>query len=303
MINLTTYKRKPKNTWKKRKWNLLVKSLGYNFNKRRFKYYNWHLKYFFKDIRKRKKWKTRRMIFIYSIILNKLKHRRLNLWWKRVIFRRYKKLDLFNKIKIYKLINILFELIIKLDLLSIKEVRAILKKKEIKITNSKELYKNEIIDRLTKYLKKNTAIQSMRRAKRYGYSLRWRRKFKKNYYKKNIFNLVLKQSNNNFFITINDSNNNTLWHRSAGQFFGSDKHNIKIKRSHLLVNDMLPFLKNKLREYKIKCLKIYLKSNITRHMYKVIDYLTKQNIIFYYIKFIKPMPHHKGDRKKKLKRR
>lgn len=58
----------------------------------------------------------------------------------------------------------------------------------------------------------------------------------------------------------------------------------------------------KLRTIKIKYLKIFIRSYITKHIRKVIIFLDNKRIKTKYIIFNRPFPHHNGQRKKKLRR-
>jgi len=87
---------------------------------------------------------------------------------------------------------------------------------------------------------------------------------------------------------------------SAGQV--SDSFNIKKKRSYFLVNYMMSSIIYKLKENHIKKIRLILKSNISRHMYKVVQILKSNGFFFDCIKFLKPLPHHFGQRRKKLRR-
>jgi len=55
MINITTYKKKLRFKFKGKRWEDLIKILGYDFKRKRFKYYALKSKIFFKDIRRKKR--------------------------------------------------------------------------------------------------------------------------------------------------------------------------------------------------------------------------------------------------------
>ena len=58
----------------------------------------------------------------------------------------------------------------------------------------------------------------------------------------------------------------------------------------------------KLRTLKIKYLKIFIRSYISKHIRKVIIFLDSKRIRTKYIVFDKRFPHHFGQRRKKLRR-
>lgn len=292
------YKKKKRFKFKKKNLINLIRILGYNLKKKRFKYYLLNYKIPIRTFRRSKQWRVKRTDFIYSNIINKNKKRNLFIQLNKFLFRRLKFKKKYNEIKIIRFLWKIIYAIRKIKLMSRKEKKNYLKKKNNMIFYKS--FRKKILKRIKKYLKKK---------KKYNYNLRlkslikFKNKKRNSIKNKQLYTLILKHSNNNFFITINNYKNRTLWHRSAGQFFESEKHNIKLKRSHLLINEMIPFIKEKINELKIKYVKLYLKSNISRHIYKIMNFIVKQNIKVYLIKFIKPMPHHRGSRKKKLKRR
>lgn len=112
--------------------------------------------------------------------------------------------------------------------------------------------------------------------------------------------LILKKNNNNFFVILSDFNNKIISYKWAGQF--NEVHNIKNKRSYYLIFPIIKNILKKLKKLKIYNIIVKIKSNITPHMYKAIQLLQDNNIIIKKIYFRKPIPHHFGKRKKKLRR-
>ena len=75
-----------------------------------------------------------------------------------------------------------------------------------------------------------------------------------------------------------------------------------MKKSYYLIYPMFKFIKKKLINLKITNLVIHIKSNISPHMYKLIQLLENSRVKVELIRFLKPIPHHFGQRKKKLRR-
>jgi ribosomal protein S11 len=117
---------------------------------------------------------------------------------------------------------------------------------------------------------------------------------------KKIFKLILKHSNNNFFIILTTIFGKVLWYSTAGQF--CEFYNIKRKRSHYLVDEMLKILFRRLKILKVKNVKVFIRSSITKQMRKVLIFLKGIRVRVDLIKFDKRFPHHFGRRRKKLRR-
>lgn len=139
--------------------------------------------------------------------------------------------------------------------------------------------------------------------------LHLRKKFKKKLYfyynlymkKKYIYKLKVKMVNSNFFITLTDYNDNVIISRSTGQV--SENRKKKVKLSPYLVTKMMYSIINGLKKKKIKFLFFFINSKINRHINNVMKCLktfryTKILKVF----FSKPIAHHFGTRKPKLRR-
>lgn len=112
--------------------------------------------------------------------------------------------------------------------------------------------------------------------------------------------ISVKHTFSNFFIVITDIKGKVIGYCSSGQV--CDSNNIKRKKSYFLVNPMMNRLVPKLRKLNIKNVRIRIKSNITHHMRKVVQFLQNGGFKIQHIRFAKPIPHHFGQRRRKLKR-
>lgn len=65
---------------------------------------------------------------------------------------------------------------------------------------------------------------------------------------------------------------------------------------------MMNRFNRKLRSLRIKYLKIFIRSYISKHIKKVMIFLDSKRIKTKYIVFDKRFPHHFGQRRKKLRR-
>jgi ribosomal protein S11 len=128
-------------------------------------------------------------------------------------------------------------------------------------------------------------------------------RFYYNLYKKTkkFYKLKLKMVNSNFFITLTDFKNNVILTKSTGQVSGNRKKKVKLS-PYLVARMMYPVL-NKIRKMKIKFLFLFVNSKINRHINNVIKSL-KNNSSTKILKIIfsKPIAHHFGTRKPKLRR-
>jgi ribosomal protein S11 len=112
--------------------------------------------------------------------------------------------------------------------------------------------------------------------------------------------LTLKKTNNNFFIIISDMKNKVLAYRWAGQL--NETHNVKNKRSFFLIFPLARYVIKILKKFNISRLSIRILSNVTSNMYKLVQLIQDSNIKIDRIYFRKPVPHHLGKKKKKLRR-
>ncbi len=117
--------------------------------------------------------------------------------------------------------------------------------------------------------------------------------------KKSCF-LILKKNNNNFFCILSDFKGKIIFYNWVGQF--NDSHNIKNKRSFYLIFNIAKNILKKLKRLKINNLVVKIRSNITSQMYGLLGFLKNYNIKVNRIIFRRPIPHHLGQRKKKLRR-
>lgn len=122
------------------------------------------------------------------------------------------------------------------------------------------------------------------------------------YKKKNkIFKLKVRMVNSNFFITLTDYNDKVLIYRSTGQV--SENRKKKVKLSPYLVTKMMYSIINKLKRKKIKYLFFFVNSKINRHINNVMKCLkTVRYTKILKVLFSKPLAHHFGTRKPKLRR-
>lgn len=125
--------------------------------------------------------------------------------------------------------------------------------------------------------------------------------YKLSKYKNKIYKLKVRMVNSNFFITLTDSLNNVIVSKSTGQVSGNRKK--KVKLSPYLVTKMMSSILRKLRKLKIKFLYFFVNTKINRHINNVIKMFqdfryTKILKVF----FSKPIAHHFGTRKPKLRR-
>lgn len=116
-----------------------------------------------------------------------------------------------------------------------------------------------------------------------------------------IYKLKVRMVNSNFFITLTDNKDKVIISRSTGQVSNNRKK--KVKLSPLLVTKMMFKILNKLKILKIKYMYIYINTKINIHIKNVVKILKD----FKYVKilkffFSKPIAHHRGLRKPKLRR-
>jgi len=115
-----------------------------------------------------------------------------------------------------------------------------------------------------------------------------------------IFKLLLSHTNNNFFVVLTNANGKVLWYGTSGQV--CEFYNIKRKRSHFLVKDLNERLEKRLYHFRVKRLEIFVRSNTTRHIQKVVSFINRKRIKTRFLILNRPLPHHFGQRKKKLRR-
>jgi ribosomal protein S11 len=147
-------------------------------------------------------------------------------------------------------------------------------------------------------------VMSVRKGK---YRLKRRVKRKLNFYyklyekKQKIFKLKVKMVNSNFFITLTDYNDKVIVYKSTGQV--SENRKKKVKLSPYLVTKMMSSILYRLRKNKIKLLFFFVNSKINRHVNNVMKSLkTIRRIRILKVLFSKPLAHHLGTRKPKLRR-
>jgi len=142
-------------------------------------------------------------------------------------------------------------------------------------------------------LKKRRLKKRIKKKLRFYYNLYTKRS--------KIYKLKVKMFNSNFFITLTDYNNKVIVSKSTGHV--SENRKKKVKLSPYLVHKMMYPILNKLRKKKIKFLFFFINTKINKQLNNVIKIL-KNN---YYTKilkiiFSKPIAHHIGTRKPKLRR-
>jgi len=147
---------------------------------------------------------------------------------------------------------------------------------------------------LNKAKLKSKLRRRVRKKIRFYYDLVYTNKYK-------VYKLKVKMVSSNFFITLTDPNDNVIISRSTGHVAENRKK--KVKLSPYLVTNMMYLVLNKLRKLKIKYLNIFVNTKINRHINNVVKSLkgaryTRILKIF----FSKPIPHHFGTRKPKLRR-
>jgi ribosomal protein S11 len=125
-------------------------------------------------------------------------------------------------------------------------------------------------------------------------------KRKRKLLRKKICIIMFKKTNTNFFIVVTDLNGKVITYSSAGTV--SYSNNSKKKNSVFLVNYMMPKIISILKSLRVDTLRIVLKSNINKHVYQAMRYINACRLKIEHVAFLKPIPHHSGQRKKKLKR-
>lgn len=183
-----------------------------------------------------------------------------------------------------------------------KEQKVSFKKDKEKKGNLFKRKKRKIVERVEALLsaddtKKTTHFNKLFLLKFLKKRLKEREDWKK---KIKICYIILKQNNNNFFIIITDLNGKVINYKWAGQF--NETFNIKNKRSYFLVFPLGKYIINVLKKYNINHVIIRLRSNINFHMHKFMFILQQNGIKVRKIINRRPIPHHLGQRKKKLRR-
>lgn len=116
-----------------------------------------------------------------------------------------------------------------------------------------------------------------------------------------IFKLKMRMVNSNFFITLTDQNDNVIINKSTGQV--SENRKKKVKLSPYLVSKMMYPILAKLKEYKVKFLFFFVNSKINRHINNVMKCMKNyRHTKILKVIFSKPIAHHIGTRKPKLRR-
>lgn len=134
----------------------------------------------------------------------------------------------------------------------------------------------------------------VRKKIRFYYDLVYTNKYK-------VYKLKVKMVSSNFFITLTDPNDNVIISRSTGHVAENRKK--KVKLSPYLVTNMMYLVLGKLRKLKIKYLNIFVNTKINRHINNVVKSLKSARYTrILKIFFSKPIPHHFGTRKPKLRR-
>jgi ribosomal protein S11 len=163
----------------------------------------------------------------------------------------------------------------------------------IKLNNLLNIYFSSL-DLLSNKIKRIKLKKRIRKKLRFYYDLIYNNKYK-------VYKLKVKMVNSNFFITLTDPYDNVIISRSTGQV--SEDRKKKVKLSPYLVTRMMYLILYKLRKLKIKYLNFFVNTKINRHINNVMKALkgyryTKILKVF----FSKPIPHHLGTRKPKLRR-
>jgi ribosomal protein S11 len=188
--------------------------------------------------------------------------------------------------KYVQLVNMLPRKKVNLHIKNIK----LLKKMKKKIISKKMLFK--FINSKRKLKKLYFRIKRIARKKQI--------KIKRKYFRKKVCLVMFKKTNKNFFVIVTDIKGKVITYCSAGMF--SNSTNSKKKNSIFLINFMMYNIVNRIRSLKIKTLRLVFKSNISKHVHQAIRYLNKFKFKIEHVAFLKPIPHHAGQRRKKLKR-
>ena len=169
-----------------------------------------------------------------------------------------------------------------------------------------KLLKGNLINSLKELkLKLKSKLKTRLKRKKFKIRRRIKRKllffYNLSKYKNRIYKLKVRMVKSNFFITLTDCFNNVIVSRSTGQV--SDNRKKKVKLSPYLVTKMMYSILRKLKKLKIKFLYFFINTKINRHINNVMKMF--QN--FRYTKilrifFSKPIAHHFGTRKPKLRR-
>ena len=128
-----------------------------------------------------------------------------------------------------------------------------------------------------------------------------RRRLKRSIKKKKMCSIILKQTDTNFFIIATDLLGKVIGYVTAGQI--SYSNNVKRKLSYFLVFPMMYQLVNKLKNLHIKYINLHIRNYISPHVNKVQQFLRRKRFIINKMFYSKRVPHHIGQRKRKLKRK
>jgi len=62
---------------------------------------------------------------------------------------------------------------------------------------------------------------------------------------------------------------------------------------------MMKNIVNKIKSLRVKTLRVILKSNVNKHVHQAMRYINRFRFKIEHVAFLKPIPHHDGQRKKK----
>ena len=118
---------------------------------------------------------------------------------------------------------------------------------------------------------------------------------------KQFFYLKIKTVDTNFFITVTNYKHEVIINKSTGQV--SEERRKKIKLSPYTINNMVFDIIKKIKELKLKYIIIHVNSRVNRNIrniFKILKRSLKLKIIK--LEFSKPIPHHFGTKKPRLRR-
>ena len=112
--------------------------------------------------------------------------------------------------------------------------------------------------------------------------------------------LHYKSTNSNYFITLTDMSYNVIGSFTTGRLTSSNMKKRKI--SPLLIYPLMNKIVKLLEKHRIRHICLHFKSNINRYVYNSLNVLKRRRYKIDYIAFLRPIPHHFGQRKKKPRR-
>ena len=112
--------------------------------------------------------------------------------------------------------------------------------------------------------------------------------------------LHYKSTNSNYFITMTDMSYNVIGSFTTGRITSSNMK--KRKTSPLLIYPLMNKIIKLLEKHRLRHVCLHFKSNITRNVYNSLNVLKRRRYKIDYIAFLRPIPHHFGQRKKKPRR-